>query len=210
MHFEEQEDIDMKLKVLLKDGTSKTLDVVSFSVIDENRFITLGERHFRIDYKTIDKKLFEKKRKTLKQEETRMKIKKAFMMAEKHPYQYAVPFWTMVPKRKDCGGDIGEIIQYAVNLGGIPADWVHQALEWAQRITEKGEKAWKEICNEPDTHNSYRLIISEDGTPILMGGSRDDGDASPEAEFAGTYEPVMSPEAYDAVGYTVPNVVFYE
>lgn len=48
------------------------------------------------------------------------------------------------------------------------ADWVEQALEWAQRI-HNGE-TWESICNEPDTAKYYRLIIWKSGFAKIIGG----------------------------------------
>ena len=90
----------------------------------------------------------------------------------------------------------------ACKLGDHNADWVEQALEWAQRISN-GE-SWEVICNNADTANWYRMIIWKNGYARLVGGSRNRSNVFPASDVH-NYD-------YDSYGiiYTVPLVVLYE
>lgn len=57
--------------------------------------------------------------------------------------------------------NVVELKEEAKNQGGHMANWIEQALEWAQRI-DNGE-SWETICNEPDKNKHYRMIIGEKG-----------------------------------------------
>ena len=57
----------------------------------------------------------------------------------------------------------------AKKLGDRNANWVEQALEWAQRICN-GE-SWQAICNDVDTNKHFRLVIWKNGQARLVGGS---------------------------------------
>ena len=125
---------------------------------------------FEVNPSAIDQNLFKEKRSDSKQEKTRLLILDAFEELKKHPERNHA-FRTFIPKKTWEGPkSIGELKKIASQLGNHMADWVEQALEWAQRI-ENGE-AWKEICNKPDTANWYRLVVWKNGYARLVGGSR--------------------------------------
>ena len=76
-----------------------------------------------------------------------------------------------MPEKKWQGyKTVAELKEYAKELSGQTADWVEQALEWAQRISN-GE-SWEAICNKADTAKWYRLISWKKGYYRLVGGSR--------------------------------------
>ena len=106
-----------------------------------------------------------------KQEWTRQIIQKAFAEVDKHPEKYASAFYTLMPEKKWNGlKTVAELNAYANDLDGQMADWVEQALEWAQRLFN-GE-SWETICNNADTANWYRVILWKNGCYRLVGGSR--------------------------------------
>ena len=173
----------MKLEIVFKDGRKETFDgVVSFNVTEEQ--ITKEECHasdlaqipsegklFEVNPLGIDRSKFEKPMSNRKQEWTRQIIQKAFAEVDKHPEKYASAFYTLMPEKKWNGlKTVAELKAYANDLDGQMADWVEQALEWAQRIFN-GE-SWETICNNADTANWYRVILWENGCYRLVGGSR--------------------------------------
>ena len=105
------------------------------------------------------------------QEWPRQIIQKAFAEVDKHPEKYASAFYTLMPEKKWNGyKTVAELKVYANDLDGQMADWVEQALEWAQRLFN-GE-SWETICNNADTANWYRVILWKNGCYRLVGGSR--------------------------------------
>ena len=126
---------------------------------------------FEVNPLGIDRSMFEKRRSDQRQEWTRQIIQEAFDEVDKYPEKYASAFYTLMPEKKWKGNKtVEEHKAYANYLGGKVADWVEQALEWAQRIFN-GE-SWEEVCNNADTANWYRMIIWKHGYARLVGGSR--------------------------------------
>ena len=173
----------MKLEIVFKDGRKETFGgVVSFNVTEEQ--ITKEECHasdlaqtpsegklFEVNPLGIDRSKFEKPMSNRKQEWTRQIIQKAFAEVDKHPEKYASAFYTLMPEKKWNGlKTVAELNAYANDLDGQMADWVEQALEWAQRLFN-GE-SWETICNNADTANWYRVILWKNGCYRLVGGSR--------------------------------------
>ena len=127
---------------------------------------------FKVNPLEIDRNLFQKEREYKRQEETRQLILEAFTKVDEDPEKYGKPFKTLMPEKTWQGWKkVGELIDIAYKLGDHDADWVEQALEWAQRISN-GE-TWEDICNNPDTANWYRLIEWKNGYYRLVGGSRE-------------------------------------
>ena len=158
------------------------------------------EKWFEVKPQSIDQGLFIKKRADGRQEETRQLILEAFAEVKANPEKYSGNFKTMMPKKDWDREIVAELEKKASQLGDHIADWVEQALEWAQRIAN-GE-TWKDICNDPDTANWYRLVKWKDGYFRLVGGSRD-------------YVPVSDVSNSECVSNcglndTVPLVVLYE
>jgi len=122
---------------------------------------------FRIDPLSIDQNLFKEKREDLLQEETRQLILEAFEKMEED-LKYAKPFRTMILEKTWRFRTVGELIELAEKIGDHNVDWVEQAFEWAQRISN-GE-SWEDICNKNDTTKCYRLVVWKNGKTCLVGG----------------------------------------
>lgn len=120
----------------------------------------------------IDRRNFEKPmRYDSKEEWTRLLIKAAFAEVDRHPERYASSLYTLIPE-KNWGNEwknIAELKEYAKDLGGEMADWIVQALEWAQRINN-GE-TWNNVCTCLDPIIYLRMVIWNDGHVKLVGGS---------------------------------------
>lgn len=173
----------MKLEIVFKDGRKATFDsVASFNVTEEQtankecRMLEVCQKPtkgklFEVNPLKIDRSRFEQPRNDGSQEWTRQIIHEAFAEVDKQPEKYASSFYTLIPEKKWSGSKtVKELNAYANELGGMMADWVQQALEWAQRISN-GEN-WRSICNRCDTAAYYRLIIWKDGYARVVGGSR--------------------------------------
>lgn len=154
---------------------------------------------FEVNPMVIDQSLFSEPRDDSRQEWTRQIILEAFAEM-KNASKYARPFKTMMPKKTWGEKTVSEQRKVACYLGDHMADWVEQALEWAQRIAN-GE-TWEAVCNEPDTANWYRVVIWKSGYARLVGGSRENYNSSPASDVS-SYD-------YNSDGrlsYTVPLVV---
>lgn len=118
----------------------------------------------------INRNLFQTKRKNRQQEETRKLILEAFSKVNEYPEKYGNPFKTLMPEAIERWMTIGELRKLASKMGDHIADWVEQAMEWAQRI-QNGE-TWETICNNPDITEWFRMIAWKDGGQKLVGGAR--------------------------------------
>lgn len=161
------------------------------------------DKWFEVNPQAIDQSLFQKKRKDERQEKTRKLILEAFAEVKSSPEKYGKKFKTMMPKKTWTSKTVAELKQLACELGDHNADWVEQALEWAQRIFN-GE-SWEAVCNNADTANWYRLVVWKNGYARLVGGSR----------FSDLDDPASYVCSNDCnsnyrVNYTVPLVVLYE
>jgi hypothetical protein len=161
MSFTEQELIAIVKEHLSKDTTKQTTTAQVAQKPTENKW-------FEVKPQTIDQRLFEKKRKDNRQERTRQLILEAFAEMKEYPEEYGKNFKTMMPKKTWDWITAAQLKEMASKLGDHNADWVEQALEWAQRISN-GE-SWKAICNDRDTANWYRLIVWKKGYNRLVGG----------------------------------------
>ena len=190
----------MKLEIVFKDGRKETFDgVASFNVTEEQ--ITKEGQLLEVNPLEIDRSKFEKPMSNKRQEWTREIIQEAFAEVDKHPEKYASAFYTLIPEKKWRGWKtVAELKAYANDLGGQVADWVEQALEWAQRLFN-GE-GWEAICNNEDTAKWYRMVIWKNGYARLVGGS-DDGFISNPASYVLNYDYPSNRSFY----YTVPLVV---
>lgn len=207
----------MKLEIIFKDGRKETFDsVVSFNVTEEQ--ITNEECHtfdvartptegkfFEVNPLGIDRSKFEKPMSNKNQEWTRQIIQAAFVEVDKQLEKYASAFYTLMPEKNWSGyKTAAELKVYANDLGGQMADWVEQALEWAQRLFN-GE-SWEDICNNADTANWCRLILWNRGNYrnyVLVGGSRDSNIDNPAS---GVF--VQGFSSKRRLCHTVPLVVF--
>lgn len=205
------------MKVTLQiDGKKRTFSNVENISIEEEKVKSSTEdknyevaqkptedEWFEVKPQAINQKLFEKKRKDTRQEATRQLILEAFAEMKNNPKKYGRNFKTMMPKKDWSSKIVAQLKEMAYKLGDHNADWVEQALEWAQRIAN-GE-SWEDICNKPDTANWYRLVVWKNGYARLVGGS-----------VANSYNyPASDVGNYDCYDYyilydTVPLVVLYE
>ena len=132
---------------------------------------------FEVNPETINQKLFKEERADPQQEETRKLIQEAFAAVKSNPEKYASSFKTLMPEKTWNYKTVAELKELATILGDHMADWVEQALEWAQRI-QNGE-SWENLCNDVDTANCYRLIAWKNGYTRVVGGSRRSNDSDP-------------------------------
>lgn len=123
---------------------------------------------FEVTPEAINRKLFKKKRKG-KQEETRQLILEAFEEVKHNPDKYGKTFKTIIPEKNWKVMNIEKAQNLAKQFKGHVADWVEQALEWAQRINN-GE-TWEELCDKPDETKNYRMIIWKNNHIRMIGGS---------------------------------------
>lgn len=158
---------------------------------------------FRVDPETINEDLFTEKKEDFLQERTRRIIVEALKMMITKPERYAKSFKTIIPEKTWSYKTVDQLVRLADHMGDHLADWVEQALEWAQRITN-GE-TWESICNEPDTENWYRLISWENGNKRLVGGSCQNDYGNPVADAS-----MFIFESNYILDNAVPLVVFYE
>lgn len=196
MTFSEQELIAIVEKHLSSKDTKK----ITTAKVPQKP--TEGE-WFEVKPHAIDQKLFEKKRNNNRQEVTRQLILEAFDEMKNNPEKYGKNFKTMMPKKTWSSKTVAQLKEMASNLGDHNANWVEQALEWAQRIAN-GE-SWEAICNDKDTANWYRLVVWKNGYSRLVGGSVDYLIYDPASSVGGSYC-----DDGDKLYSTVPLVVLYE
>lgn len=161
------------------------------------------DQGFEVNPQTINQSLFQKVRKDRRQEETRQLILEAFAKVKSNPKKYGRKFKTMMPKKNWRSKTVEELKQLACKLGDHNADWVEQALEWAQRICN-GE-SWEAVCNHADTANWYRFVVWKNGRVRLVGGSRNVDNNYPASDVDH-----VDYNSSNRVYYTVPLVVLYE
>ena len=123
---------------------------------------------FNVDPNSINWKLFEEKRTDDEQEKTRQMIINAFHEMNRYPKQYKKTFKTILPAKTFDAKNVKEIKAMANGVGDHIADWVEQALELAQRISN-GE-SWEDICNKPDDAPFFRWIKWINNGGVLIGG----------------------------------------
>ena len=157
---------------------------------------------FEVNPLLINQSLFLDKRDDEQQEETRQIILEAFNEMKKN-CEYEKPFETLMPEKTWNEKNIIGFMKMACYIGDHMADWIEQALEWAQRIAN-GE-TWEAICNKPDTANWYRLIKWKNGYKRLVGGSRKSFGNGPASSIG------QKDYCFDfSLGSTVPLVVRYK
>ena len=161
------------------------------------------DQWFEVNPQTINQSLFKKNRKDERQERTRKLILEAFAEVKSSPEKYGRKFKTMMPKKTWTSKTVAELKQLACEFGNHNADWVEQALEWAQRICN-GE-SWEAVCNNADTANWYRLVVWKNGYARLVGGSRHDDNCFPSSDDL-SYDY----SSFNSFDNTVPLVGLYE
>lgn len=203
------------LEVVLNNGTSAVLEGVvcyketntpstkqKYAGYEVAPTPTVGKL-FHIMPFEIPKSLFESPLSDPKQERTRQIMQEAFAEVGKYPEKYAFSFYTYIPKMiwdESKAVQIEKLKEYARDLGGEMADWVDQALEWAQRIFN-GE-TWEAVCNEVDNTEYCRMIIWKNRYYRMVGSSSVLGDDYPASDVDDRDYMFST----DIVGYTVPLV----
>ena len=124
---------------------------------------------FEVKPKTIDRKLFQERRENERQESTRNLILEAFDEMDNKPWKYGENFKTMFPMRTLLSSTVAGLVEVAKELGDDIADWVEQAMEWAQRISN-GE-SWETICDSADKASWTRIVKWKNDCYRLVGGS---------------------------------------
>lgn len=204
----------MKVTLLI-DGEKRTFsNVENISIEEENAKPSTEDKNYKVAQKptegkwfevkpqAIDRMLFvEKGREDESQEKTRQRIIEAFYVMESNPKRYGKNFMTMMPKKVWPSKTAPELEAMACKLGDHNADWVEQALEWAQRIAN-GE-SWETVCNDADTAKWYRLVVWKDGYARLVGGSTDSGNPASCVD-------INAHTGNEPLYYTVPLIVLYE
>lgn len=157
---------------------------------------------FEINPKDIEWSLFQIPRKDIKQEKMRRLILKALYKVKENPKRYDKIFWTLWPVKYWEYMTCYKLENLAFDFGGHLANWVEQALEWAQRI--KNGESWEEICNYADTANWYRLVKWKDGYSRRIGGS-----CKSDNNHPASYVDIIYIEPQIDLYLTVPLIVLY-
>lgn len=121
----------------------------------------------RVNLKSINREFFIKPRDDEKQNAIRNIILEAFEEADKNPGRYDT-FETLEPEKTWPNKTIKELKGIVHTYNGNISNWVEQALEWAQIISNVGN--WN-ICKNVDSANWFRLITWKEGEYRLVGGA---------------------------------------
>lgn len=124
---------------------------------------------FEVKPLEIRQSLFQKQRVDVRQERTRILILEAFLEVKMNPRKYGRNFKTKMPKKTWDKKSVKDLKKEARKYcNSCIADWVEQALEWAQRI-DNGE-SWESLCNKDDTAEYMRLVVWKNGSARIVGG----------------------------------------
>jgi len=130
---------------------------------------------FEIQPTKLDIEFFEKSYREDPEEECkRILIVKALKELQVNPEKYGKDFKTMSPQKDWARKTVEELKTMAEEIGHHNADWVEQALEWAQRI-QNGER-WVDLCENKGYH---KLVVWKNGYAHIVGGARTDCDSDP-------------------------------
>lgn len=156
MSFSEEELIAIVEKHF--SGETKTVTVTVGEVTYEIATTPANGKLFKVDPNSINRQLFEKTRSHCDEDFTRRCILAAFTVVDANPEKYQRGFYTLIPEKNwEEPKTVAELKELATILGGHMANWIEQALEWAQRISN-GE-TWKNLCRDtPSTIDWYRLV----------------------------------------------------
>lgn len=140
--------------------------------------------YFRVNPSKIDRNLFKYKKNDEQEEKVRQIIAEAFEEVDKNPERYNRQFYTIFP---DCDwypddAKVGELEGSSKYPQSHLADWVEQAMEWAQRI-QNGEFL-SELCEEIDPSEWYRLVLGKDNTIWVVGSATHAGYKKPATDVA--------------------------
>lgn len=153
-------------------GEQRTYSEEELTSILEEYYSVKAERPaegiwYQINPRAINRGIFENKRIDENQERVRRLILEAFAEVDKNS-KYSEPFEIMIPIRTKDFHFEQEIKNFANQIGDSQTNWIEQALEWAQRISN-GE-TWESLCNKPDYNKWFRLIIGKNDQSWLIGG----------------------------------------
>lgn len=197
MDFSEKE-----LIAILEESFTTKANMVKVKLTEEAKPPIEG-KCFAVNPSLIDQSIFKQKRNDIEQEKMRRTIVKAFTEMKDNPWKYSKPFKTLIPKKTWSEMAVWELIEFSKNVGDHITDWVEQALEWAQRITN-GE-TWENVCNTPDTAKWYRLVIWKNGHARIIGGSTENHNDCPACDVG-----CDDCNIGDVLANTVPSIVVYE
>lgn len=124
---------------------------------------------YEVNPMSIDKKEFEKERQDKRQEVVRQIIIKALYIVKEEPDKYGRKFKTLVPEEEVGFKSVKYFVERSTQIGDHMANWVEQALEWAQKIINGA--SWESICNEQDMSKYARLVIWNNSQVKIVGGS---------------------------------------
>ena len=165
MTFSEEELSSILEEHFTKNGEQPKKKKTQFS------YVPTEGKCFEVKPKTINRQLFVEQRENLHQERIRKIIMEAFKEVD-YNSTYAKSFTTVIPEKTWYSPKkVFELKQIANTLGGRMANWVEQALEWAQRISD-GE-TWENLCAKGERDLPHRLVIWKDGKVKLVGGCGD-------------------------------------
>ena len=147
--------------------------------LSEKELVSILEEHFKIlnvvkgvevNPILIDEPTFEIEKKDCyaHKESIMQVIQKAFIEMKKDLRRYARPFEIVTPEELESVYTEEKMVALAEKYGDHIADWVEQALEWAQRIAN-GE----DIFNKSDDSKWFRAISWQDGHVCLVGGANE-------------------------------------
>ncbi len=138
---------------------------------------------FEVNPLDINQELFRNRKENLEHETKRRIILEAFEELKNKPEKYAKVFYTLIPEKNWQVRTVRQLNKIASTLGDHMANWVEQALEWAQRI-QNGE-SWEDICDKPDTVKWYRVVAWNDDCARIIGGAQKYKDNSPPSHIQG-------------------------
>ena len=123
---------------------------------------------FEVKPLEIRQSLFQNQRIDVGQEKIRILILEAFLEVKTNPRKYGRNFKTKMPKKTWDEKSIKELKKEARKYhNSHNADWVEQALEWAQRI-HNGE-SWETLCNKEDPAEYRKIVVWKNGYTRLVG-----------------------------------------
>lgn len=157
----------MKMEIVFESGKKETFkSIESFKLVGS----PIENVKFEVNPLDLDRSLFEQPVEWYA-ESTRKLIQQAFAEVDKNPEKYATRFYTFIPsKANNASITVKNAVRLASFFDGEIADWVYQALEWAQRICN-GE-SWKKLCENYDSVKWRRLILWKDNSYRCVGGER--------------------------------------
>lgn len=138
---------------------------------------------FEVNPLDINQELFRNRKENLEHETKRRIILEAFEELKNKPEEYAKVFYTLIPEKNGQVRTVRQLKKIASIYGDHMANWVEQALEWAQRIYN-GE-SWEDICDKPDTVKWHRVVAWKNKCAKIIGGAKQYRDNSPPSNIDG-------------------------